>query len=35
MPYNHCAQYAPSGQGHGKQRRAPGAGRYMAKRVLA
>ena len=24
---NHCAQYAPSGQGRGKHRRAPGAQR--------
>ena len=26
---NQCAQYAPSGQGRGKQRRAPGARRYV------
>ena len=26
---NHSAQYAPSGQGRAKQRRAPGAGRYV------
>jgi len=24
---NHCTQFAPSGQGRGKQRRAPGANR--------
>jgi len=28
LQHNHCAQYAPSGQGRGKQRRAPGANCY-------
>lgn len=31
MGYNNSAQYASSGQGRGKQRRTPGARRYVLK----